>query len=63
MSIYRIAEVADMIGVPATTLTYYEDAGVVTGPPRGDNGYRAYSDRDVDRLRFVARARRLNVRI
>lgn len=33
----------------------------MTDPPRGDNGYRAYSDRDVDRLRFVARARRLDL--
>lgn len=63
MRTYRIAQVAEMIGVPATALRYYEDAGVVTGPPRGDNGYRAYSDRDVDRLRFVARARRLDLGI
>jgi DNA-binding transcriptional MerR regulator len=61
MRTYQIAQVADMVGVPATTLRYYEDAGVVTGPPRGDNGYRAYNDRDVDRLRFVARARRLDL--
>jgi len=61
MSTYRIAEVADMIGVPATTLRYYEDAGVVARPARGDNGYRAYSERDVDRLRFIARARQLHL--
>ena len=61
MSTYRIAEVADMIGVPATTLRYYEDAGVVARPSRGGNGYRAYNDRDVDRLRFIARARQLHL--
>lgn len=61
MSSYRIAEVADMIGVPATTLRYYEDAGVVSRPSRGDNGYRAYNEHDIDRLRFVARAKQLNL--
>jgi len=61
MSSYRIAEVADLSGVPATTLRYYEDAGVVSRPSRGDNGYRSYTDRDIDRLRFVARAKQLNL--
>ena len=61
MSSYRIAEVADLIGVPATTLRYYEDAGVVSLPSRSDNGYRAYDERDIDRLRFLARARQLNL--
>lgn len=61
MTSYRIAEAADLIGVPATTLRYYEDAGVVSRPSRGDNGYRSYSERDIDRLRFVARAKQLNL--
>lgn len=61
MSSYRIAEAAELIGVPATTLRYYEDAGVVSRPSRGDNGYRSYSERDLDRLRFVARAKQLNL--
>jgi DNA-binding transcriptional MerR regulator len=61
MATYRIAEAADLIGVPATTLRYYEDAGVVSRPSRGDNGYRSYSERDIDRLRFVARAKQLNL--
>ena len=61
MTSHRIAEVADLIGVPATTLRYYEDAGVVSRPSRGDNGYRSYSERDIDRLRFVARAKQLHL--
>lgn len=51
---YRIAEVAELVGVPTTTLRYYEDIGLVDPPARGDNGYRTYSDADVERLRFVA---------
>ena len=63
MSTYRIAEAADLAGVPASTLRYYEDAGVIARPSRGDNGYRSYTDRDIDRLRFVARAKQLNLGI
>ncbi|HZG94637.1 MAG TPA: MerR family transcriptional regulator [Mycobacteriales bacterium] len=60
MSEYRIAEVAELVGVPATALRYYEDIGLVA-PPRGPNGYRRYDDRDVARLRFVAAAKSLGI--
>lgn len=42
---YRIAEVAELVGVPATTLRYYEDIGLVEAPARGANGYRAPATR------------------
>lgn len=57
----RIAEVADITGVPATTIRYYEDEGLLRPPQRQPNGYRSYSDRDVERLRFVSRARHLDL--
>lgn len=58
---YRIAEVADLVGVPTTTLRYYEDVGLVPPPARGSNGYRTYDDDDVARLRFVAGAKNLGL--
>lgn len=61
MTTYRISDVADELGVPATTLRYYEDIGLVAAPARTDNGYRSYQDRDVDRLRFIARAKSLSL--
>src|SRR3954467_12290006 len=57
----RIAEVADRTGVPATTLRYYEDIGLLAPASRTANGYRAYTERDVERLRFVRRAKRLDI--
>jgi DNA-binding transcriptional MerR regulator len=57
----RIAEVAERTGVPATTLRYYEDIGLLTPARRSGNGYRAYSDRDVERLRFITRAKQLDI--
>ena len=45
-------------GLPAKTIRYYEQIGLVV-PVRRDNDYRDYGDRDVHELRFVARARAL----
>ena len=61
MTTYRISDVAGELGVPATTLRYYEDIGLVAAPARTGNGYRSYADRDVDRLRFIARAKSLSL--
>jgi Cu(I)-responsive transcriptional regulator len=57
-----IGEVSDLTGFPAKTLRYYEDIGLVR-PLRQDNGYRAYSPEDVDRLQFLKRARSLGFSI
>ncbi|CAN5817232.1 MerR family transcriptional regulator [soil metagenome] len=61
MTTLRISEVAERIGVPATTLRYYEKVGLLAGAPRTRNGYRAYDERDLARLRFIARAKRLDL--
>ncbi|MCR6649189.1 MAG: MerR family transcriptional regulator [Cellulomonas sp.] len=58
---YRIAEVAGLVGVPATTLRYYEDIGLVTQPARGGNGYRSYDDDDIARLRFITATKNLGI--
>jgi DNA-binding transcriptional MerR regulator len=57
----RIAEVATRTGVPATTLRYYEDIGLLAPARRKGNGYRAYTERDVERLRFITRAKQLEI--
>jgi DNA-binding transcriptional MerR regulator len=56
---YRIAELSRLTGFTPTTLRFYEDAGVLAPPRRTPAGYRAYDDRDVERLRLVARAKEL----
>lgn len=58
---YRIAEVAEMTGVPATTIRFYEGQGLLRPAERRANGYRTYRERDVARLRFVNRARALDL--
>lgn len=56
---YRISEVARLTGFTPTALRFYEQAGVLAEPDRTESGYRVYDDRDVERLRLVARAKEL----
>ncbi|MBB2924350.1 MerR family transcriptional regulator [Cellulomonas cellasea] len=58
---YRIAEAARIVGVPATTLRYYEDIGLIDQPVRGANGYRAYDEADLARLRFITATKNLGI--
>lgn len=54
----NIGDVAERTGLPAKTIRYYEDAGLIA-PHRGANGYRAFSEAEVMKLGFLARARAL----
>ena len=58
----QIREVAESAGLPAKTIRYYEDIGLVR-PERRENGYRDYSTTDIHRLRFLQRARGLGFSI
>lgn len=54
----NIGAVARASGLPAKTIRYYEEIGLLK-PDRAENGYRDYSAEDVHRLRFLQRARSL----
>jgi Cu(I)-responsive transcriptional regulator len=58
----NISDVSDLSGLPAKTIRYYEDIGLVR-PARGANGYRRFNETDVHKLAFLARARSLGFTI
>lgn len=58
----NIGEIAQAVGMPAKTIRYYEDIGLVR-PRRSANGYRVYGARDLHQLGFLGRARSLGFSI
>lgn len=54
----NIKDVAKRSRLPAKTIRFYEDIGLVR-PARAANGYRSFSERDVHKLAFIGRARSL----
>lgn len=58
----NIGDVAIRSGLPAKTIRYYEDIGLVK-PLRSANGYRSFRERDVHMLAFLGRARALGFSI
>lgn len=57
----RISELADRVGVPTSTVRYYERVGLLAPPDRTPSGYRDYGEDDAARLLFIARARRMGL--
>ena len=55
----QINQLATLTSVSPKTIRYYESIGVLPQPHRSSNGYRDYEDSDVERLKLVAGARRL----
>ena len=58
----NIGQAAEASGLPAKTIRYYEEIGLVSSDRRGNN-YRDYSDTALHNLRFLARARALGFSI
>jgi MerR family transcriptional regulator, copper efflux regulator len=56
---HTIGEAARRSGFAPATLRYYDDLGLVRPNTRSSAGYRRYSERDLERLRFVGRAKQL----
>ncbi len=55
----NIGDAASATGINAKMIRYYESIELIPAPSRSDAGYRSYSHNDVNRLRFVRRARDL----
>ncbi|MEU2026989.1 MerR family transcriptional regulator [Streptomyces sp. NPDC016469] len=62
MTTYRISQLAERSGVPATTLRFYEGAGLLPAD-RTPAGYRVYGEDAVDRLGFIGAAKHLGLQL
>ena len=51
-----IGELAATAGLPAKTIRFYEQAGLMPAPPRTPAGYRDYPPGALDRLAFIGNA-------
>ena len=58
MESFTIGDLARAAGVNVETVRFYERKGLLRQPERGD-GYRRYPSTDLDRLRFIRRAKDL----
>jgi len=58
----NIGEVSQRSGLPAKTIRYYEDIGLIE-IPRDPNGYRRFGETELHHLSFLARARGLGFSI
>jgi len=57
----RISELAERGGVPATTVRYYEQLGLLSPAPRTADNHRRYDGDALTELRFVTQAKQLGL--
>lgn len=56
---FTIGKAASAANLSIDTLRFYERSGLLKSPPRTPAGYRLYRGEDIDRLRFIHRAKPL----
>lgn len=59
MSYLKIGELAKLTDTNNETLRFYESRGLLENPRRTESGYRLYTDEQVDRVRFIVRAKHM----
>ncbi len=58
---YQIGEIANLVNMSPRTIRYYEEIGLLNSVKRIESGKRVYTDRDVQRLKFIARLKHLGL--
>lgn len=53
----NIGVVAKLTGLSSKSIRLYEDKGIISPPARSDSGYREYSDKHIQELNLVSRAK------
>jgi len=58
---YQIGELANLSELSPRTIRYYEEIGLLNSVKRMEGGKRIYTDKDFQRLRFIARLKHLGL--
>lgn len=58
---YTTKEIADAVGIHVNTVRFYEDIGFMTKPKRQSNGYRIYTELQLEQCRLIRLAMRAEV--
>lgn len=54
-----IGQLARKAGIGVSAIRFYEQKGLIEGPPRNKSGYRLYSQKMVERVQFIKNCRDL----
>lgn len=60
---FKIGALAKLAGCPVVTIRFYEKEGLLANPERTKSNYRIYSDKDVERLRFILHCRQHGIKL
>jgi len=58
---YQIGELANLVGMSPRTIRYYEEIGLLNSVKRIEGGKRIYTDKDIQRLKFIKRLKHLGL--
>ncbi|OGD08730.1 hypothetical protein A2397_04185 [Candidatus Amesbacteria bacterium RIFOXYB1_FULL_44_23] len=61
MDNHTIGQTAKITGLSPKTIRFYEESGVITPATRGENGYRAYTQKSIEELKVLKYARDLGL--
>jgi MerR family transcriptional regulator, copper efflux regulator len=61
MNDLRVAELAARAGVAASTVRFYERAGLLSPARRAENGYRVFDESALEELAFIQRAKAIGM--
>lgn len=60
---YSIKEVSDLLGLPASTIRYYDKQGLLPFVERSNSGYRRFSENDIALLKLIECLKKTNMPI
>lgn len=59
--VYLISETSELTKLPAKTIRYYEDIGLIPPSKRNKSGYRVFTKEDIRRLKLIKKAKYLGI--